>query len=83
MLACKTRRVSASERGYDVRWRRYRVLFLSDHPECTECGRLAEVVDHVIPHRGDFDLFLDPGNHQALCKRCHDRKTRSEQTGRE
>jgi 5-methylcytosine-specific restriction protein A len=26
-------------------------------------------------------LFLDPANHQSLCKRCHDRKTRLEDGG--
>jgi 5-methylcytosine-specific restriction endonuclease McrA len=32
----------------------------------------AEVVDHVVPHRGDEDLFFDPRNLQSLCKHCHD-----------
>lgn len=36
------------------------------------CGRLAEVVDHIQPHKGDTDLFHDPDNWQALCKQCHD-----------
>jgi 5-methylcytosine-specific restriction protein A len=39
----------------------------------------AEVVDHIRPHRGDWALFIDPGNHQSLCKSCHDRKTAAEQ----
>jgi 5-methylcytosine-specific restriction protein A len=42
---------------------------------------LATVVDHVIPHRGDVELFWKPGNHQALCKACHDRKTVLEDGG--
>lgn len=36
------------------------------------CERVAEVVDHIIPHRGDLDLFHDPENWQSLCKHCHD-----------
>jgi len=53
-------------------------------PFCRECARQgirtrATVVDHVKPHRGDWLLFVDPGNHQSLCKRCHDRKTALEQ----
>ncbi|MCI9468876.1 MAG: HNH endonuclease [Oscillospiraceae bacterium] len=53
-------------------------------PFCRECARQgirtwAMVVDHVKPHRGDWLLFVDPGNHQSLCKRCHDRKTALEQ----
>ena len=43
-------------------------------------GRLvkATVVDHVTPHRGDKKLFWDESNWQALCKRCHDKKTMTE-----
>ena len=53
-------------------------------PFCRECARrgirtTATVVDHVRPHRGDWALFIDPANHQSLCKSCHDRKTAREQ----
>ncbi len=71
------------EKGYDSRWRKARVRFLKVHPLCVKClekGRLekATVVDHIIPHRGSKVLFWDENNWQALCKRCHDRKTRLE-----
>ena len=50
--------------------------FLSKHPLCVTCrdiGRIvaAEVVDHIIPHRGDRKLFWDRSNWQSLCSRCH------------
>ena len=35
----------------------------------------ATVVDHIMPHRGNWALFTDRGNLQSLCKACHDRKT--------
>ncbi|WP_400245601.1 HNH endonuclease [Niallia sp. JL1B1071] len=38
----------------------------------------ATVVDHIVPHRGDQDLFWDETNWQPLCKSCHDRKTMTE-----
>jgi len=39
------------------------------------------VVDHIVPHRGDQELFRDPANWQALCKLCHDiDKQRSERS---
>ena len=38
----------------------------------------AAVVDHIIPHRGDEKMFWDEANWQALCKRCHDKKTMTE-----
>lgn len=73
-------RGSAAERGYDSRWRKARSRFLKVHPFCVICkaeGKLvkATVVDHIIPHRGDEKLFWDESNWQPLCKRCHDRKT--------
>jgi len=45
--------------------------------ECERKGHVipATVVDHIIPHRGDETLFWDESNWQALCKKCHDRKT--------
>ena len=81
-------RGSSTERGYGSRWSKYRLVFLRQHPlcECEECrenGRVtpATVVDHIIPHRGDQVLFWDPTNHQAMSKRCHDRKTAREDGG--
>ena len=75
-------RGSATERGYDAKWRRARKLFLQRHPLCANClsqGVLtpATVVDHIVPHRGDHRLFWDEQNWQPLCKACHDRKTGS------
>ena len=36
------------------------------------------MVDHIIPHKGNLELFWDEDNLQALCKPCHDRKTAKE-----
>ena len=75
-------RGSATERGYDAKWRRARKLFLQRHPLCANClsqGIVtpATVVDHIVPHRGDRALFWDENNWQPLCKNCHDQKTGS------
>nr|WP_305775513.1 HNH endonuclease signature motif containing protein [Ferrovum sp.] len=83
---CDERRGSATSRGYGARWRQARAVFLATHPLCAACegkGRItpAQVVDHVIPHRGDKQLFWDRNNWQALCKRCHDIKTTREDGG--
>lgn len=79
----KDERGTPAERGYDRKWRKARVFFLEAHPFCTKCkaeGKLikADVVDHIVPHRGDEALFWDESNWQPLCKKCHDRKTRTE-----
>jgi 5-methylcytosine-specific restriction protein A len=45
---------------------------------CHDEGRVtvATLVDHVVPHRGDIDLFWDElHNWQSLCAACHARKT--------
>ena len=71
------------EQGYDGRWRKARKRFLSIHPFCVRCLEekkmtKATVVDHIVPHRGDRELFWDESNWQPLCKRHHDRKTMTE-----
>lgn len=57
---------------------------LAREPFCRVCARMgvrtrATVVDHVVPFRGDWQLFVDPDNHQSLCKFHHDQKTMREQ----
>lgn len=49
-------------------------------PFCRECARYgirtpATDVDHIQDHKGDWELFTDPGNLQSLCHSCHSRKT--------
>lgn len=75
-------RKSAAKRGYDRRWQKARIAWLNSHPLCEEClkrGKYvkATVVDHIEPHRGNYNLFWDRNNWQSLCKKCHDRKTAS------
>jgi len=56
-------------------------------PFCRECAKegkriRASVVDHVVPHRGDWRLFTDPANHQSLCDYHHNAKTMREMNER-
>jgi len=69
------KRTGYSQRIYDHRWRRLRAAFLREHPLCVECGALANVVDHVTPHRGDERLMWAEDNLQPMCDRCHRVKT--------
>ena len=77
-------RGTASERGYDARWQRYRLAYLAEHPLCVVCekeGRVtaATVVDHITSVSGPDDpLFWPPSNHQPLCEHHHNVKTASE-----
>lgn len=88
-------RGSSNARGYTWQWSKRARQFLECYPLCgmrpgnvlpveSVCYAAgirtpATVVDHVIPHRGDPDLFADSvGNWQALCSSCHSHKTRTE-----
>jgi 5-methylcytosine-specific restriction endonuclease McrA len=61
---------------YDRKWRKRRAAQLALQPLCemhlkvTGQVVMAEVADHVTPHRGDTVLFAGPL--QSLCKQCHD-----------
>lgn len=67
----------------DARWIKAARAFLEANPLCVDCAELGAVepatdVDHVIPHKGDRKLFWRRSNWQALCHRCHSRKTARE-----
>lgn len=68
-------------------WQSLRRQQLLCEPLCRFCKQLgqlvrATVVDHVIAHKGDEELFSDPENLQSLCKPCHDgHKQRQEKSG--
>lgn len=69
-------------------WTAARRAQLSRQPLCELCkqqGRIvpATVVNHIKPHKGDWQLFSDPGNLQSVCQPCHDGAVQSyERTGR-
>lgn len=73
-------RGSAHQRGYTYRWQQARIDHLRQHPLCAHClldgvTALATVVDHIVPHRGDLNLFWQKDNWQSLCARHHQIKT--------
>lgn len=60
-------------------WRTAAHAYLARNPLCVFCeqyNRLtaAQCVDHIIPWRGDRELFWDHDNWQSLCNSCHGRK---------
>ena len=68
-------------------WKNMRKQKLYEHPLCMRCDSYgvttpAVDVDHVVPHKGDANLFYNTNNLQTLCHRCHSYKTREEQQGR-
>lgn len=78
--------LTTAQRGYGGKWQRARLGYLAKHPLCRMCeakGRVtaANVVDHIVDHRGDHKLFWDTSNWQPLCKPCHSEKTAAEGVG--
>ncbi len=73
------KRGSARKRGYTHEWQNARASYLAE-AENALCRmhlerRLAvsaTVVDHKVPHKGDYTLMWARSNWQPLCKHCHD-----------
>jgi len=71
------------------RWRRLRErVLIRDNFTCQQTGVLlvgrhpapnSPVVDHIIPHRGDPELFWDENNLQTLSKAYHDSRKQAEE----
>jgi len=87
-------RGSRQARGYTNRWGRRAAIFRARYPlcgmrpgnrppvmsACYDADRitLGAQVDHVVPHKGDPDLFWDElGNWQTLCASCGARKSKA------
>ena len=62
-------------------WKALRRAQLRKCPQCVECGRSANTVDHIQPHRGDRRLFYDPTNLQSMCRTCHNVVKRRDEMG--
>jgi 5-methylcytosine-specific restriction protein A len=70
-------RGSARARGYTSQWDRASLLFRQAHPLCLGCEAVgyvaaSEVVDHVVPHKGNQVRFWDQSLWQPACRFHHD-----------
>jgi 5-methylcytosine-specific restriction protein A len=62
-----------------IKWRIITKKHLAAQNFCICCGSNEYLtVDHIIPPRGDSDLFFDVDNLETLCVNCHRRKTARE-----
>ena len=65
-------RPGARKRGYNSRWESAAAEYKLQHPWCEGCRaigimRPADVVDHIVPHRGNEVLFWAKHNWQPAC----------------
>ena len=68
-------------------WRSISKAYRRRHPVCVHCmaaGRVtpADMVDHIIPVRVQWELRHDAKNLQALCHPCHNAKTKRDRLRR-
>jgi len=76
-LAREAARQSSSDRGYNAKWQRESAAFLAlpSNQFCAcGCGRPADMVDHIVAHKGNMKLFWDKKNWQPMNRRCNSRK---------
>ena len=77
-------RPGARARGYGAAWEQASKAFLAQ-PEnrycACGCGRIADMVDHRIAHKGDRRLFWDRANWQPMNRRCNSRKAARQEGG--
>ena len=71
-----------------TRYKQERDHFMSSNPLCAECRKrgiviLAQELDHIVPVHRAPEKFWTKANWQALCKPCHEAKTRQEKMKRE
>jgi 5-methylcytosine-specific restriction protein A len=70
-------RGSARLRGYTAQWDKAAATFRQQHPLCLGCSAVgdveaAQLVDHVVPHKGNAVVFWDRTLWQPACRFHHD-----------
>lgn len=79
-------RPTASERGYDAKWRRNSARFLKANPTCIDCGAPAQQADHDPHTRAELIARGEPHPDawhwlKPRCTPCHSRKTATHDGG--
>ena len=73
-------RGTKQQRGYGGQWERISKMVRAQHPVCQICHDApSDDVDHIIPFSGPNDpVRTQLSNLQAVCRACHQRKTREQ-----
>jgi 5-methylcytosine-specific restriction protein A len=55
-----------------AKWRKLRSAKIKENPWCAKCGADKHLeVHHLIPPRGNEELFFDADNIIVVCESCH------------
>lgn len=73
-------RQSASRRGYDSKWQKFREGYLRRNPLCVDCmrhgiSRPTQEIHHIKRLSTHKDLKYESSNLVPLCKSCHVKRT--------
>lgn len=73
-------RADATQRGYDRKWKKFRLRYMAENPLCVDCEqrgkvRAAEHIHHVEKLVDRPELKYEADNLMALCERCHNART--------
>lgn len=74
----RSAKAEAYRKWYGLKaWLQARKAQLTEQPLCKRCkatGRTtpAAVVNHRQPHKGNWQQFIDPANHESTCAPHHD-----------
>jgi 5-methylcytosine-specific restriction endonuclease McrA len=71
---------------HSYKWFKLRKEVLQEQAYCSRCGLSKEETTlhahHMIPPRGNEDLFFNKNNVTVLCEGCHNKTTQREMTER-
>ena len=65
-----------------MKWKALRASKLEEQPLCEICGEKATEVHHIVPHNGNWILFMDYDNLMSICHTCHVIETQKESVTR-
>lgn len=77
-LFVSDKRESASKRGYDRKWRKFRENYLRRNSICVKCKCLAILIHHINPLPKGSKYGEE--NLQALCVSCHNQLHKKRET---
>ncbi len=85
VIETKYQRDPERQRLYDRKWQAVRKRQLAAQPWCEDCLEqgiytAATDVHHVIPHRGDKEIFLSSPK-RSLCGTCHKKRKEDKAQG--
>lgn len=74
----KHKRSGPRDRGYDLRWERFRKDYIKRHPACSMCGKVVTSphLHHIVDIKAWPSGRFSEDNVRTLCQPCHNKVTK-------